>query len=88
MRLQLANLHSHYSILHCYLFREEVGAYRGFVACAELLIDLQELLSAIKCTKRTKLEERVRFNLAYVLVHQTSFADTTVTKDNNLSCKV
>ena len=29
----------------------------------------------------------VRFKLAYILVHQTSFADTTVTKDNHLSLR-
>src|SRR5271156_4683322 len=29
----------------------------------------------------------VRFKLAYILVHQTSLADTTVTKDNHLSLR-
>jgi hypothetical protein len=29
----------------------------------------------------------VRFKVAYILVHQTSLADTTVTKDNHLSLR-
>ena len=33
-------LHRDQSIIHQDLFRKEIGAYRGFVTCAEFLIDL------------------------------------------------
>jgi hypothetical protein len=35
-----AYLHRHYSVVYCYLLRQEVGPNCCFVACAELLVDL------------------------------------------------
>lgn len=42
MRKSSAYLHRHYPLIHSNFFRKEVGANGGFVACAELLVDLHD----------------------------------------------
>jgi hypothetical protein len=45
---RVAYLHGHYSVIYRDLFGEKVSADGGFVACAELLVDLRGVMKTCK----------------------------------------
>ena len=46
--MRFTNLHCHYSVIDSDFFGKKVGAYRGFVARAKLLVDLWASVLAIE----------------------------------------
>jgi hypothetical protein len=78
-RCRWRHLHGNESIVHEDFFGKEIGTNGGFVACAELLIDLQE-------NEELVLDSRLHYRrkITYILVHQGRLSHTTVAKDNDL----
>ena len=78
------------SVIHHDLAGQEIGADSGFVASAELLVDLDgttcESMASGRACRGFEEGER-RKSDAYILVHQTSLADTAVAEDDDLDAQ-
>lgn len=78
-------LHCNLSIIDQDLSRQEIGADCSLVTRAELLVDLESKISWL-VRSCDGLDSSFKRRLgAYILVHQAGLADTTISKDNNLS---
>lgn len=80
------HLHRHQPVIDQDLFGEEVGANCCFVACAELLVDLESpckhVLTGVK--RRDAEKGSLEGGRSYILVHQAGLAYPTVAEDNDL----
>jgi hypothetical protein len=82
-----AYLHGNQSIVNQHLLRQEICTDRGLVTRAELFVDLPKLSAHGPQTYGLHLGSLRGGEAAstYILVHQTRFADTAISQDDDLS---